>query len=43
MHMLLGCIYNDCILNLFLKHSCCICQEKLPGPAEEPNVAQQLV
>ena len=41
--MLLGYIYNDFIVNLFLKHLSCICQEKLPGHAEEPNVASQLV
>ena len=28
--MLLGYIYNDFILNLFLKHSSCTSQEKLP-------------
>ena len=42
-NMLLGYIYNDFIVNLFLKRSSCTCQEKLPGHAEEPNVAKQLV
>ena len=42
-NMLLGYIYNDFIVNLFLKCSSCTCQEKLPGHAEEPNVAKQLV
>ena len=41
--MLLGYIYNDFILNLFLKHSSCTCQEKIPLHVEEPNVAKQLV
>ena len=40
---LLGYIYNDFAVNLFLKYSSCTCQEKLPGHAEEPNVAKQLV
>ena len=41
--MLLGYFYIDFILNLFLKHSSCTCQEKLPRHAEEPNVVKQLV
>ena len=41
--MLLGYIYNDFIVNLFLKHPTCLCQEKLPGHAEEPNVVKKLV
>ena len=31
------------ILNLFLKHSSCTCQEKLPRHTEEPNLTKQLV
>ena len=41
--MLLGYIYNALIVNLFLKHLSCTCQEKLPGYAEEPNVTKQLI
>ena len=41
--MLLGYIFNDFIVSLLLKHSSCTCQEKLPGHAEKPNVAKQLV
>ena len=42
-HMLLDCIYNNLILNLFLKHSSCTCLEKHPRHAEEPDMAKQLV
>ena len=41
--MLLGYIYNAFIVNLFLKDSSCTCQEKRPGHAEEPNMAEQPV
>ena len=41
--MLLDYLYNDFIVNLFVKHSSCTCQEKLPGHTEESNVAKQLV
>ena len=40
--MLLGNIYTDFIVNLFLKHSSCTCQKKPYGHDEEPNVAKQL-
>ena len=41
--MLLGYSSNDFIVNLFLKHSSCTCQEKPPGRAEETNLIEQLV
>ena len=41
--LLLIYIYNNFILNLFLKYSNCTFQEKFPRHAEEPNVAKQLV
>ena len=41
--MLVGYTYNDFILNFFVKHSGCTCQEKHPRHAEEPNVANQII
>ena len=43
MHILLGYIYKDIILNLFLKYSSCTCQEELPWQGKEPNIAKQPV
>ena len=39
--MLLGYIYNTIILNLLLKNSNCICQERVPQHSKELNEAKQ--
>ena len=41
--MLLDYIFNNFIMNLFLKYSSCTYHENLPQQAEEPNVTKQLV
>ena len=38
--MLVGYTYNDFILNFFVKHSGCTCQEKHPRHAEEPKCSK---
>ena len=42
-HMLLGHIYSNILLNLFLKKLVVPCQEKLHQHAEEVNVAKRLL
>ena len=41
--MFLGYIFDDFILNLFLKHLSSTCHEKLSQHAEKPNAVKQLV
>ena len=42
-NMLLGYIYNDFIVNQFLKHSTFTCQENLRGHVKDSNVTKQLI